>query len=254
MITQALEIFTNRSKFWKTRISVDLSNLTDLDSIKKIKDVMLDTTEMDEVREAGSVALGRIGTEDAISILEEVIYKSTEELAQVFAMIGLSVTSHPRADAIMLDVLQNRNTPSIIRRSVCYTLANRQVDTVIPLAIQYINEPFVIEDTFLGGNIAIESLLKFDTSDTINIIINWSIKAIHDETLTPIQREHAANYVARFADKQHEHILIEIINHPMVKSRRLYAGQSGNHIIEAMKRIASPTTMIAVSQWQNNQV
>ncbi len=254
MTTQALEIFTNRSEFWKTRVSVDLSNLTDLDSIQKIAEVMLDTTEMDEVREAGGGALGRIGTDDTIGILEKVIYKSTEELAQVLAMIGLSVTSHPRANIIMLDVLKNENTSSRIRRSACYTLANRQVDAVIPLAIQYIDEPFVIEDTFLGGNIAIESLLKFDISDTINVIIDWSIKAIYDEVLTPIQREHAANYVARLADKQHEHILIKVIDHPFVKSKRLYAGKSGNHIIEALKRIGSSTAMNAVSEWENNQV
>lgn len=250
MVDNPLDTFLNRSEFWKNRVSIDLTGITDIESINQIAGVMRDPTEMDEVRESAGASLGHIGTDNALDILEQDAKFNTDEKTRLFAMIGLQVTVNPRADAIQLDLLQNDNTPPRIRKTAMYSLANRKNEAVIPLAIQYINKPFATDNGFMGSNIAVESLLKFGDSTGIDVILDWSMQAVQDTQRDPLQREHAANYLARYADVRCESFLIEMLDNPVMQAKRIYTGDSYNHAIKALQRIDTPTAHQAIQAWQ----
>lgn len=248
-----LDLFINKSEFWKKRVSVKLTNLDTDHDIQLVAAVMRDTSDMDEVREHAGTILGRISSNCTIDRLEHDLKNSTDYKTRLFCLVGLRVSTHPRVNDILLKHLTDEQEDGRIRQAACYNLAIRQCADVIPHAIHYIDAPFMSEDTFMGSNLAIESLLKFDSSEGLDAIINWSMKTLADEAQDSLKREHAASYLMHHADERCEAFLIEMIDNPIVSAKRLYAGKSGNHAIEALQRLNTPAANTAIQAWKASQ-
>lgn len=244
-----LATFLDRTKMWKTRISVNLNGLASQHDIDQVSVVMRDTTEIDEIREFAAASLGRISSDYTIRQLEQGIKQQSDHKLQLFCVQGLSISQHKRCDAILLARLCDHNEDGRIRSSACYALANRKVEAVIPYAIQYIDEPFMSENTFISSNLAIESLLKFKTTDTLDAIIEWSMMTLADASRTAGQRERAANYLMRFGDDRCDHLMIDMINDDVVYAKRLAAGKSGNNAVEYLKRLDTAAAQEAIQAW-----
>lgn len=244
-----LATFLDRTKMWKTRISVNLNDLTSQQGIDQVIVVIRDATEIDEVREFAAAALGRIGSDYTITQLEQGIKQQSDQKLQLFCLMGISISQHQRSDAILLARLCDDNEDGRIRSSACYALANRSNDAVIPYAIQYIDAPFMSKNTFISSNLAVESLLKFKTMETLDAIIEWSMMALADDSRTVGQRERAANYLMRFGDERCEQLMISMIDDDAVYAKRLAAGQSGNNAVECLKRLDTPAAHTAIQTW-----